>query len=586
MLKTLFALLGETSPVLRRYLALAVVYGLLCGLALTALVPVVGALLTGDMSAARTWLAVLLAGMAACWALRGVVERAGVRVGVALLQDARHRLGDHVARLPAGWFTPQNTARLGHVMTQGMMSIAQLPAHVLTPVISGVVTPAVLLAALFWLHAPLGLIGLAALPLTAALMGLTRRLARRADSLYQQRFADASQRVVEFAQAQALLRAFNGEGGSTRWLTETFERQQQAGGRLIWLSAGSSVLTMWGVQAVFAVMLFAVVTWAGAAPQGGLPGESAGVVIALLLAARFIDSLLEVASYGDVLRGATGQLDEVQVILAAAPLPAPATPRVPHDAGIELRNVHFGYDDDGPDVLHDVSLRIAPGTMTALIGESGSGKTTLVRLIARFFDVYQGSVLVGGVDVRDMTEPQLAAQISQIFQESFLFSGTIADNVRLGRPDADDAQIVAALCEAGAESLLLRWPQGLDTPVGEGGARLSAGERQRVAIARALIKNAPILLVDEATAALDAESQAVIAQALARLRGRRTLVVIAHQLATVAMADQIVVLERGAVVEQGTLAQLATSQGHYAHFLEQRRMAKRWRVVTPRGARS
>lgn len=586
MLKTLFELLGDESPRLRRYLMLAVAYGLLCGAALTTLVPAVGALLSDDMHGAWAWLAVLLAGMAACWVLRGVVERAGVRVGVALLQGARHRLGDHCARLPAGWFTPQNTANLGHVMTQGMMSIAQLPAHVFTPVISGVVTPVVLLAALFWLHVPLGLIGAAALPLVAAMMWFARRLARHADAIYQQRFADASQRVVEFAQAQALLRAFNGEGGSTRWLTRTYERQRQAGGRLIWLSAGSSVLTMWGVQAVFAIMLFAVVAWADASTEVGSAGTSAGVVIALVLAARFIDALLEVASYSDVLRGASVQLNDVRAIFAVKPLPAPAAPRAPNDAGIELRNVHFGYDADGPDVLHNVSMRIAPGTLTALIGESGSGKTTLVRLMARFFDVNQGSVLVGGVDVRAMTESQLAAQISQIFQESFLFSGTIADNVRFGKPDADDAQIKAALHDAGAESLLMRLPQGLETQVGEGGARLSAGERQRVAIARALIKNAPILLVDEATAALDTESQAVIVNALARLRGRCTLVVIAHQLATVAMADQIVVLERGAVAEQGTPAQLSANQGRYAHFLAQRGIAKRWRVVPPRRARS
>jgi ATP-binding cassette subfamily B protein len=183
------------------------------------------------------------------------------------------------------------------------------------------------------------------------------------------------------------------------------------------------------------------------------------------------------------------------------------------------------------------------------------------------------------VDLKQMSSAQLAGQISQIFQDNYLFTGSIAENIRIGRPDASDAEIMDAARLAGVAEMIERLPQGLDTPVGEGGVRLSGGERQRIAIARALIKDAPILLVDEATAALDAENQAVIAEAMARLRGRCTLVVIAHQLSTVAMADQIVVLESGQVVEQGTPAQLRECQGRYARFLAQRQAAKGWRIA-------
>ena len=217
--------------------------------------------------------------------------------------------------------------------------------------------------------------------------------------------------------------------------------------------------------------------------------------------------------------------------------------------------------------------------MTALVGASGSGQTTLVRLIARFFDVTQGRVMVGGVDVRQMSSGQLAGQISQIFQDAYLFQGSIADNIRIGKPDASDAQVMQAATQAGVLEIIERLPQGLDTPVGEGGARLSGGERQRISIARALIKEAPILLVDEATAALDAENQAAIAQALARLRGTRTLIVIAHQLSTVVMADQILVLDHGQISEQGSHAQLNAKPGLYAHFLAQRQAAKGWRIA-------
>lgn len=582
MLKTFIQLLGDDAPVFRRYCAMAVAYGVLSGLTITALVLALGRLLAGDTGGAALWLLVLLAGLVACWGWRRQVEKAGVRVGVTVLQGARQRLGDHVARLPVGWFTPENTAKLGHVITQGMMNVAQLPAHVLTPVICGAVTPLVLVAALFALHWQLGLIALLALPLLAGALRLTAHLGQRADDAYHRHFAQTSQRLVEFAQAQSVLRAFNGngDGDGTRFLRQAIDEQRHAGTRLIYLSALSSVLNAWAVQAIFAALLAAAALWLqGLLGAASAAGDAISVIVALLLVVRFVDPLQEVASYGEVLRGARGPLDSARDIFAVQPLPEAPAPQAPRDGAVELRGVAFRYAQDQPDVLTDINLQIAPGSMTALIGASGSGKTTLVRLIARFFDASEGSVLVGGVDVRDLSSEQLAGQISQIFQDSYLFYGSIGDNIRLGKPDATDAELLDAARQAGVAEIIARLPQGLATPVGEGGARLSGGERQRIAIARALIKDAPILLVDEATAALDAENQAAIAEALARLRGKRTVIVIAHQLSTVAMADQIVVLDGGTIREQGAPATLRAHDGLYAHFLAQRQAAKGWRIA-------
>ena len=582
MLKTFIQLLGDDAPVFRRYCAMAVAYGVLSGLTITALVLALGRLLAGDTGGAALWLLVLLAGLVACWGWRRQVEKAGVRVGVTVLQGARQRLGDHVARLPVGWFTPENTAKLGHVITQGMMNVAQLPAHVLTPVICGAVTPLVLVAALFALHWQLGLMALLALPLLAGALRLTAHLGQRADDAYHRHFAQTSQRLVEFAQAQSVLRAFNGngDGDGTRFLRQAIDEQRHAGSRLIYLSALSSVLNAWAVQAIFAALLAAAALWLqGLLGAASAAGDAISVIVALLLVVRFVDPLQEVASYGEVLRGARGPLDAARDIFAVQPLPEAPAPQAPHDGAVELRGVAFRYAQDQPDVLTDINLQIAPGSMTALIGASGSGKTTLVRLIARFFDASEGGVLVGGVDVCDLSSEQLAGQISQIFQDSYLFHGSIGDNIRLGKPDASDAEVLDAARQAGVAEIIVRLPQGLDTSVGEGGARLSGGERQRIAIARALIKDAPILLVDEATAALDAENQAAIAEALARLRGKRTVIVIAHQLSTVAMADQIVVLDGGTIREQGAPATLRAHDGLYTHFLAQRQAAKGWRIA-------
>ncbi|WP_338497206.1 ABC transporter ATP-binding protein [Delftia tsuruhatensis] len=584
MLKTLMQLLGDDARLFRRYACMAVLHGLLSGLVVTALVPVASRLLAGDTRGAAAWLAVLLAGVVLCWAWQRQVEKAGLGLGAAVLRVARHRLGDHVARLPVGWFTPENTARLNHVVSQGMMEVAQLPAHVFTPVFSGAVAPVAVVAALCAMDWRMGLIALLALPLLAGVLLVTAHLGRRADERLQRSMAGTSQRMVEFAQAQSVLRAFNGEGGGTRWLEQALGRQRASGAQSIRLAALSGVLNGWAVQAVFAALLVAGALWlderlGGVAAQGMGMEAAIPVIVALLLACRHVDPLLEVAGYADSLRAARVQLDAVRDILAVQPLPEPAVPQTPRDASVELRDVVFRYAPGQPEVLRGLSLRVEPGSMTALVGASGSGKSSVLRLVARFFDVQQGSVLVGGIDVRQIAGERLAGQISQIFQDSYLFQGSIADNIRMGRPQASDAEVMEAARQAGVAEIIERLPQGLDTPVGEGGARLSGGERQRIAIARALIKDAPILLVDEATAALDAENQAAIAQALARLRGRRTLIVIAHQLSTVAMADQIIVLDQGRVSEQGTPQQLAQAQGLYARFLARRRAAKGWRIA-------
>ncbi|MGL6276174.1 ABC transporter transmembrane domain-containing protein [Aeromonas dhakensis] len=214
MLNTFLRLLGDDAVLLRRYGLLALLYGLLCGLTLVCLIPVLTHLLRAETDAATGWLLVQLIGVLLCWNLRRRVEKAGIAVGIAVLRTGRHALGEHVGSLPIGWFTPANTARLNHLASQGMMELAQLPAHVFTPLLGGVITPLVVLVALFALDVQLGLIALIALPLLVAVFLLTTRLNQHADQTFHQHAADTSQRMVEFAQAQSVLRAFNGEQGA------------------------------------------------------------------------------------------------------------------------------------------------------------------------------------------------------------------------------------------------------------------------------------------------------------------------------------------------------------------------------------
>lgn len=579
MLKTFSQLLGDDISVFHRYVAIALIYSLICGLSILMLGGILSRLILGDMQHIGVGLGLLFAGIVLCWYLRRIVEEMGIKVGIALLEHARLILGQHVASLPIGWFTPQNTAKFNHLITQGMMSVAQLPAHVFTPLITGVITPLVIIVGLLLIYGFLGLIALLAIPLIAGVFWLSSSIAKYADETYQQRFAETSQRIVEFAQSQSVFRAFNGEGNSQRFLDQAIDQQRQASLKLILLSSLSSVLNTWLIQAVSILLLVTILMLMNQQLTGHwFSQELLSIAVSLLFISRIIDAWLEVASYSEVLRSADSQLQEMRDILNLQGLTEGKKTQQLTNASIEFKDVDFQYTQDGQKILQGISLLIPSGEMTALIGASGSGKTTLAKLIARFFDVSQGQVLLGGVDVKQLPYSQLSQQISQIFQDNYLFAGTIAENIRIGRPDATDADIMQVVEQVGISEMIARLPEGLETRTGEGGARLSGGERQRIAIARALLKDAPILLVDEATAALDMENQAIIAEVLNRLRGEKTILVIAHQLSTIATADQIVVLDHGKILEQGTPAQLRSVNGYYAHYLQQSQRVKGWSI--------
>ncbi|WP_436898150.1 ABC transporter ATP-binding protein [Acinetobacter gyllenbergii] len=579
MLKTFSRLLGDDIAIFYRYIGITVFYGVICGVSILLLAFILSQLLLGQFDQIMLWLSVLVIIVILCWLLRRIVEQMGIQVGIAVLERARLGLGNHVAGLAVGWFNPQNTASFNHLVTQGIMSVAQLPAHVFTPLITGIVTPLIIVIALLLTHSLLGLIALIAIPVMVVVFWLSSKIAHHSDRVYQQRFAETSQRMVEFAQAQSVFRAFNGEGHSQRFLDDAIKQQRRSGLKLIILSSCAAVLNIWVIQAVFILMLMTAVFWLPfQAVDTTTVAAFASLGVALLLICRFVDALLELAGYSEVLRYAKSQLEAIHAILNEQPLQESHAVQQLCDHSIEFKDVYFRYQDDQPYVLQGVDIQVASGSMTALIGASGSGKTSLTKLVARFFDANRGQVLVGGVDVKQLPYTQLIGQISQIFQENYLFAGSIEENIRMGNPNATDDQVMQVVQQVGIAEMLTRLPEGLNTLVGEGGVRLSGGERQRIAIARALIKDAPILLVDEATAALDAENQAIICELLNQLRGQKTILVIAHQLATIAAADQIIVLDQGQVVEQGPPQQLRLMHGHYSRYLQQSQKIKGWQI--------
>jgi ATP-binding cassette, subfamily B, bacterial IrtB/YbtQ len=293
------------------------------------------------------------------------------------------------------------------------------------------------------------------------------------------------------------------------------------------------------------------------------------VLAVLILAARCADPLLSLSDLGGQLRAARAELDRLDAVLRAEPLPEPREPVRPRRHDLEFASVVFGHG--GRPVIDGVSLSVPEGRRLAVVGPSGAGKSTLLHLVARFHDVDGGAVRLGGVDVRSVPTEVLMERIAVVFQDVHLFAGTIEENVRLGRPGATDAQVRAAAAAARLDEVVGRLPEGWATEVGEGGALLSGGERQRVSIARALLKDAPVVLLDEVTSALDPVNEAAVHEGVERLLAGRTVVMVAHRLRTVRGADHIVFLDGGRIVEEGDHEGLLRRGGRYADF---------WRIST------
>jgi ATP-binding cassette subfamily B protein len=576
MIRRLARYLGpEQAVLIYRYLRWAVCSSFLQGLTLAFTVPILRALLTGDTTAAAGWLVGFGIVAAISWWIEYAATLKGFDAAGALLTTLRYRIGDHVATLPLGWFTPNNTSTLGLTLSKGVMDILALPVRQLTALIKSIVIPLVLIAALVVVDHRIGLIALAAVPAIAVLYWWASGLGRRADAAVNRATADASDRMVEFAQAQPVLRTFGRAGSATDHFDQALREQAHTERRQLWLVLPPVILNGMLVRLTLLALLSTVIAFATDVTD---PLALATLLATLPIINRLVTPLGEVASHATVIRTAAAHMDAVDTILDAKPLPEPAEPCRPADATVEFANVSFAYATGTP-VLSGISFTVPQRTTTAIVGPSGSGKSTLIRLAARFFDPQDGEIRIGKTPVTLIGAEKLQHMVAPVFQDTYLFSGTLADNVRIARPDAADADLDAVAERAGLTDVIAALPEGWNSQVGEGGNRLSGGERQRVAIARAFLKDAPILLLDEATGSLDAENQHAFATAIDALRHEKTVIVIAHQLSTITTADRILFLEDGRIVEHGTHRELLTMNQRYAAHWRALNAARTWRLL-------
>lgn len=575
MIRDLAKILGpQHAGALRRYLGWLVAWAVLEGVASAMLVPVLHALLSFGPKSAVPWLLALAVAVVMACIARYRQTMAGFSLALAVLATLHARLGDHIARLPLGWFSPDTAGRLSQSATAGTVMVTNVFAHLLAPVVGGVLTPATIAVAMLVFDWRLGLAVLACAPLIHRAHRWSSAWIGRTEEAVDAAAALAGGRVIDFARTQPVLRAFGCTTAGYPPLDAAIDAQRVAGGSMLRHTFPRLLVGGLSVQLAFVVLVFTGLVLAGA---GDI--DAIDLVALMALAARFAGPLAEAAARSGLLRMAGNDLRRLAALLDEPPLPEPACSDPMASPGtVEFQRVTFGYRREQP-VLRGVSFRVPAGTMTAIVGASGSGKTTITRLVMRFFDTDAGTVRVGGTDVRRMTADTLMAQVAPVLQDVYLFDDTLEANIRIGRPEASDADLHDAARLAGVEEIVARLPQGWQTPVGEGGARLSGGERQRVSVARALLKNAPIVLLDEATAALDPENERVVRETMAVLKRRATVLVVAHQLPTIAAADQILVLDGGRIVETGTHRDLLARNGRYAAFWNERRRAAGWRLV-------
>ncbi|WP_022941071.1 ABC transporter ATP-binding protein [Psychromonas hadalis] len=474
-----------------------------------------------------------------------------------IMAGYRERLIDHIRHLPLGFVYQYRTGYLADILTDDIKKIESIFTHVVANLFSVVALPLLTLIALLCVDWRLTLALVAGFIPGLWVLIVTKNLLAKAGARQRENFRDTAGMIVEFVEGIKTLRLFNRADVWLQKLNKRFEKLSQ-------LSLG---IELWGAGPVVAYrfilelgLVFLLLACAHSFDRN-VPMFQA--ILFLLLAHKLLSPLLEIAECLTMLRLAAQSEAKVHSLLSSELLAEPECAITPTSYDIFFNNVSFAYQEETKTVLEQISFSAPQNTITAIVGPSGSGKSTLMNLLVRFYDPQKGSISIGGHDLKAIGSEQLYQQISMVFQQVQLFDDSVMENLRTGKTDASDKEIIAACKAANCHDFIKALPEGYHTHIGESGAKLSGGERQRLSIARALLKDAPILLLDEATASVDSDSQFEIQKALSQLAKGRTVVMIAHRLNTIKHADHILVLEKGKLVEQGKHQELIAKQGLY-----------------------
>lgn len=489
---------------------------------------------------------------------------------------ARKRLeiGDRLKRVPMGFFKEKTLGEVTAALTSDITFYENKAADVLDWVVNGLISSLISCLFLILFDWRLGLIFTAGFIVAYLLLNKIQRESEKVIPLRKQAETNAISETLEFIRGISVFKLFHMGGHSVKNVKNSYrEYSNTSYGLEIKALPWSTILHCCLKIAVGAIL----VSVSYLTIQGDL--DIASSVVMIVASFQIFGPLETLTTSINSIRTLDATIDRIEEIRNFPMIDEGCQDIVLKNFDIEFNHVSFSYDGEN-EVIKDVSFTIPQNTMTAVVGSSGSGKTTLARLIARFWDVQKGGIKIGGVDVKEITCDSLLKNISIVFQNVYLFNDTIAANIRYGKPDATQAEVEAAAKKACCHDFIMALPDGYDTVVGESGSHLSGGEKQRISIARAILKNAPIVLLDEATSSIDPDNEVFIQQAINELVKDKTLIVIAHRLTTIKDADQIIVMDGGSIVEKGLHKQLLENNGQYAHFWEIGQRAGHWKLVS------
>ena len=490
-------------------------------------------------------------------------------VGYEVTSEERLRLGDILKRVSLGFFSKNNLGELSSAATTDLSFLEMFAMNMVNTVVNGYITVIVLILFLSYYSLLAGFITIGGVLLSGLFLHLLELRSRRNAPIRQKTQDDLVESTLEYLRGMQIVKAFKQEGVSIEGIRRAYKNCKKINIKIEVEYMPYNCLHLFSLKAAsIGVVAIAAYLTAGGAME--LP-----TMLMLDMFSFMIFGSVEVMNNAaHVLEIIDATLDKLERIERAEMIDKDGKDSSLVSNSIEFQNVSFSYDQKP--ILQNISFMLEQGSTTAIVGPSGSGKTTICNLIARFYDTNSGRVLVGGIDVKQMTCDSLLRNISMVFQKVYLFHESIENNIRFGNPKATKEEIREAAKKARCHDFIIALPEGYETVIGEGGSTLSGGEKQRISIARAILKNSPIVILDEATASIDPENEHLIQQAISELTSGKTVIVIAHRLATIEHADQILVVDGGKIVQKGTHQQLILQSGIYQRFITIREQAEGW----------